>query len=153
MLVFLLWGAVSKAQVPISCLNVTQSVNVATASEGDIVNYEITVRNTCNAAANNVTISVVLPRGLLFLNSFNLNYANQSVFNTINLAANSTQTFKYEVRILLATCINNQNINSRARINYNNQVRNAPNSSFSLVDNSGTICQPANFSYTLSQAI
>jgi uncharacterized repeat protein (TIGR01451 family) len=154
MLVFLCWGAAtSKAQAPISCLNILQSVNVATASEGDIVKYEITVCNTCNVAANNIAVSAVLPRGLLFQTATNLNYANQTVSNTVNLAGNSCQTFKYEILVLLATCTNNQTINNRARLNYNNQVRNSPNSGFNLVDNSIPNCQPANVSYTLTQAI
>ncbi len=154
MAIFLLLGvSQSVGQTGINCLSVTKAVNVATASEGNFVKYEITVCNTCNTAANNITVSDVLPRGLLFQTSANLNYANQTVSSTFNLAPNSCQTFKYDVLVLLATCANNRNVGNRARINYNNQNRNSNNANFTLVDVSAPNCQPANFSYTLSQAI
>ncbi len=81
--------------VPEIDLSIVKSVNPEVANPGRVVTYTLTVKNTGDADASNVSITDTLPAGFTFVEGGK----SSKTFVIGTLAANHTRVINYEVRV------------------------------------------------------
>jgi len=81
-------------------LSIIKNVNKSIANPGDKLTYTVTVSNSSNTTATNVTVSDKLPAGLTFVNSDGSNSGEtEYTWPAFDLAAGTDRTFTYDALV------------------------------------------------------